>query len=105
MFQALRNLVENALRHAPEGGSVELCVESGGAAHVIDTGPGVPESERELVFQRFWRRDRQRASGAGLGLAIVARIAASHGGSIDVAEAPGGGADFVLRLPPTAPPA
>lgn len=99
VFQALRNLVENALEHAPEGTAVEVCLEPGGVAHVLDRGPGVPEDERELVFERFWRRDRQRGTGAGLGLAIVARLAAAHGGTIGVTEARGGGADFVLRLP------
>jgi signal transduction histidine kinase len=101
IFQALRNLVENALQHAPEGTAVEVRLEPGGTAHVLDAGPGVPEGERELIFERFWRRDRQRGGGgAGLGLAIVARIAAAHGGSVGVQEAPGGGADFVLRLQP-----
>jgi len=100
VFQALRNLVENALHHAPASSRVEVLLEPGGAVHVIDEGPGVPEPERELIFERFWRRDRQRGTGAGLGLAIVARIAAAHGGSVGVQEAPGGGADFVLRLEP-----
>lgn len=99
VFQALRNLVENALNHSPLGASVDVRVESGGALHVIDCGPGVKESERELIFERFWRRDRRGAGGAGLGLAIVARIASVYGGSVDVAAAPGGGADFALRLP------
>lgn len=102
VFQALRNLVENALHHTPEGAAVEIRLETGGTVHVLDTGQGVPEGERELVFDRFWRRDRH-GSGAGLGLAIVARIAAFYGGSIGVQEAPGGGADFVLRLRPQTP--
>jgi signal transduction histidine kinase len=100
VFQALRNLVENALDHAPAGTAVEVRLEPGGIVHVVDAGPGVPEAERELIFARFWRRDRQRGTGAGLGLAIVARIAGAAGGSVGVQEAPGGGADFVLRLPP-----
>lgn len=100
VFQALRNLVENALNHAPEGTAVEVRVEPGGTVHVLDAGPGVPASERELIFERFWRRDRQRGGGAGLGLSIVSRIAAAHGGAVAVQEAPGGGADFVLRLQP-----
>lgn len=98
VFQALRNLVENALHHTPEGTGVEVRLEADGSVHVLDCGPGVPESERELIFERFWRRDRQDGAGAGLGLAIVARIAAACGGSITIGEAPGGGADFVLRL-------
>jgi signal transduction histidine kinase len=56
---------------------------------VLDQGPGIAEGEEELIFERFWRRDRQRGSGAGLGLAIVARIAAVHGGSVEVRRAPG----------------
>ncbi|HKT53408.1 MAG TPA: ATP-binding protein [Caulobacteraceae bacterium] len=98
VFQALRNLVENALHHTPERSAVEVRVEPHGLVHVLDAGAGVPESERELIFQRRWRRDRQ-GTGAGLGLAIVARIAAFHGGSVGVQEAPGGGADFFLRMP------
>lgn len=100
IFQALRNLVENGLQHAPEGSVVEVRLEPDGVAHVIDAGPGVPEAERELIFERFWRRDRQSGSGAGLGLAIVARIAAAQGGGVGVQQAPGGGADFVLHFPP-----
>jgi signal transduction histidine kinase len=100
VFQALRNLVENALHHAPEGSLVEVLVEPGGAVRVLDAGPGVPEADRELIFERFWRRDRQGGGGVGLGLAIVARIAAAYGGGVGVDEAPGGGADFSLRFPP-----
>jgi signal transduction histidine kinase len=100
VFLALRNLVENALHHTPEGSVVEVRVKPGGAVHVLDAGPGVPEADRELIFERFWRRDRQGGGGVGLGLAIVARIAASYGGGVGVDEAPGGGADFSLRFPP-----
>jgi signal transduction histidine kinase len=99
VFLALRNLVENALHHTPEGAVVEVRVERGGTVHVLDAGPGVPVAERELIFERFWRRDRQGGAGVGLGLAIVARIAAAHGGSVGVGEAPGGGADFTLHFP------
>jgi signal transduction histidine kinase len=102
VFQALRNLVENALQHTPEGAAVEVRLEPGGIVRVLDEGPGVADGEEELIFERFWRSDRQRGSGAGLGLAIVARIAAVHGGSVDVRRAPGGGADFVLRFEPAA---
>ncbi len=66
---------------------------------VIDEGPGVPESERELIFRRFWRRDRRRLGGAGLGLSIVRRVVEAHGGSISVTNRPEGGAVFSLSFP------
>ena len=100
--QAINNLVENALSHTPPGSAVE--VEVRGGAHpqvrVRDHGPGVAPDERELVFQRFWRRDRRQGSGAGLGLAMVRRAMDLHGGSAHVEAAPGGGALFVLDFPP-----
>ena len=65
----------------------------------MDRGPGVPKVDREHIFQRFWRRDRRGGGNAGLGLAIVARIAQMHGAVVDVAERPGGGAVFTIRFP------
>jgi signal transduction histidine kinase len=59
----------------------------------------VAPNERELIFRRFWRRDRSRSHGAGLGLAIVARIVEAHAGKIDVVNRPTGGAVFSLTLP------
>ena len=105
LFQALRNLVENALSHAPAGTTVEVKVEAQGAIRVLDRGPGVPAEDRELVFQRFWRRNRSKSGGAGLGLAIVKRIVEAHGGEASVQGRSGGGAAFVIRLDRTAPPA
>jgi signal transduction histidine kinase len=111
LFQALRNLAENALAHTPDGTTVELDLAETGAVTVLDSGPGVPEEIRPLIFRRFWRADRRRSEGGGLGLAIVARIAEAHGGTITVTDRPGGGAAFVLRLVPlsgrstTSPPA
>ena len=102
LFQAARNLVENAILHTPPGSAVEIEVDAAGALRVLDRGPGVPESERPLLFQRFWRRSRQTSAGAGLGLSIVARIAAAHRGSVTVADRPGGGAVFALQLQPLA---
>ena len=58
LFRAVRNLVENAIRHAPTGGSVEVEVSADGMVRVLDDGPGVPEAERKSIFRRFWRRDR-----------------------------------------------
>jgi signal transduction histidine kinase len=72
--RAIRNLVENALAHTPPGTAVEIEVDPGGAVRVSDSGPGVPPGEeRERIFRRFWRGDRRRVGGAGLGLSIVAR--------------------------------
>lgn len=98
LFHAVRNLAENALRHTRPGSAVELEVTAEGAVRVLDSGPGVPESERGLIFQRFWRRHRRHDGNAGLGLSIVARIAAAHGGTVSVANRPQGGAAFTLDL-------
>ena len=98
LFQAARNLVENGLAHSPAGATVEVKVEAAGVLRVLDRGPGVPASERELVFQRFWRRDRSKSGGVGLGLAIVKRIVEAHGGEVSVQGRSGGGAAFVIRL-------
>ena len=100
LFRAVRNLIENAIRHTPAGVSIEVEVEAGGVVKVLDDGPGVPEGERELIFSRFWRRDRAKADSRGIGLAIVARVAEAHEGSISVKNRPGGGAMFTLRLRP-----
>ena len=102
LFRAVRNLVDNAIRHTPSGGSIEVDVSEGGVVRVLDDGPGVPEAERESIFRRFWRRDRTQAESRGLGLAIVARVAETHDGSVTVENRPGGGAIFTLRLRPAA---
>ena len=101
LFRAVRNLVENAIRHAPVDGSVEVEVLDGGVVRVLDDGPGVAEAEHDTIFRRFWRRDRTRPESRGLGLAIVARVAETHGGSIAVENRPTGGAAFTLTLRPT----
>jgi signal transduction histidine kinase len=97
--RAIRNLVENALAHTPAGTAVEIEVGPAGTVRVIDDGPGVPLAEREQIFRRFWRRDRRRAGGAGLGLSIVARIAEMHGAAVTVDDRSGGGAVFTLTFP------
>jgi len=103
LFRAVRNLVENAIRHTPAGGSIEVDVSADGTVRVLDDGPGVPPAERETIFRRFWRRDRARPESRGLGLAIVARVAEAHGGAVSVDNRPGGGAVFTLRLRPARP--
>lgn len=100
LFRAVRNLIENAIRHTPAGVSIEVEVQPGGVVRVLDDGPGVPDAERKLIFSRFWRRDRARSESRGLGLAIVARVAEAHEGSVTVENRPEGGAIFTLRLRP-----
>ena len=98
LSRAIRNLVENAINYSPPGTTVEIVVEDSGIVRVLDEGPGIKEDERELIFQRFWRRDRRRTEGAGLGLSIVQRIADTHAATISVENRPTGGARFSLRF-------
>jgi signal transduction histidine kinase len=98
LFRAVRNIAENALRYTPKGGGVEIEVTADGAVAVTDEGPGIPPEDRELVFRRFWRKDRRLAGGAGLGLSIVQRIVDAHGGTIVVSDGPKGGARFTVQL-------
>lgn len=104
--QLLLILLDNAIKYTPEGGVVTLKLDAAQARKVeiavTDTGPGIPESERAKVFDRFYRVDkaRSRASGgAGLGLAIAREIVALHGGEIWAEGAPGGGSVFRAVLP------
>ncbi|MCX4780496.1 sensor histidine kinase [Streptomyces sp. NBC_01264] len=101
--RALANLVDNALRYARTGVVVRASAEDGWALlEVTDDGPGIPEADRDRVFERFVRldADRGRASGGtGLGLAIAREIARAHGGDVRALPAPAGGARMVLRVP------
>jgi signal transduction histidine kinase len=101
--RAIRNLAENAIRHAPRGTVVEFVVEDNGTVTVQDRGPGISEAERALIFQRFWRRDRNSQGGSGLGLSIVQRIAELHGATIEVDNRVMGGAQFSLHFITVAP--
>ncbi|WP_372670025.1 sensor histidine kinase [Amycolatopsis kentuckyensis] len=101
--RVLRNLVDNAERHAKSRVTITLTASDGQAVLTVqDDGPGIPAEERERVFDRFVRLDADRAreddGGAGLGLAIAAEIARSHGGTLRVADSPSG-ALLELRLP------
>ncbi|UPY37924.1 HAMP domain-containing sensor histidine kinase [Sediminicoccus sp. KRV36] len=101
---ALANLIENALRAEPEGGTVLVTVGPGGRLAVSDHGAGVAREDRPFLFEPFWRKD-ERTPGTGLGLAIVREVARLHGGSAAVEETPGGGATFFLALPALRQPA
>jgi two-component system, OmpR family, sensor kinase len=103
--QVLGNLLRNAFVHTPEGSSIEVTLEHAGddvRLEVRDHGPGLPTSDAEALFERFWRseagRERGRG-GAGLGLAIVAAIVDAHRGEVRAGNVPGGGASFVVTLP------
>jgi signal transduction histidine kinase len=89
LFEALSNVVDNAIKFTPEGGKVELRLEGEGPRMVIeDDGPGVPEAEQAAVLQRFYRAARDRlAPGSGLGLSIVAAIVRLHGFSLRLEDA------------------
>jgi signal transduction histidine kinase len=100
LFRAMRNLVENAIRHSEVKENIEVAVVRPATIQVKDRGPGIMASERNLIFQRFWRRDRQDKGHAGLGLAIVAKIVQLHRGSIEVSGRKGGGAIFAVILAP-----
>jgi signal transduction histidine kinase len=99
IFRAIRNLVDNAIKHTRPGTTVELEVKPAGSVSVNDYGAGVSDKDRDFIFRRFWRGDRNATEGTGLGLAIVSRIAEIHSGTISVANRPGGGAAFTLSLP------
>ncbi|MCW0212244.1 MAG: HAMP domain-containing histidine kinase [Pseudonocardia sp.] len=109
LVRVVRNLVDNARRHASSRVLVTLRQEGGLAVvEVADDGPGVPAEERARIFERFVRLDAARArsdGGAGLGLAIVAEVVAAHGGTVEVGESALGGALFRVSLPATAAPA
>jgi two-component system sensor histidine kinase BaeS len=101
LLQATSNLIENALRITPAGGSVTARAEAGRIV-VADTGPGLAPEDLPRAFERFYLHERHRSErvvGSGLGLAIVKELVVAMGGSVEAANAPGGGAVFTLRLP------
>ncbi|MEU3185513.1 HAMP domain-containing sensor histidine kinase [Streptomyces sp. NPDC006923] len=102
--RVLGNLLDNAQRHAAASVTVSVRREDGWTVLAVgDDGAGVPEAERERVFERFVRLDDARSrddGGAGLGLAIARDVARRHGGALTAGRSPAGGALFVLRLPP-----
>jgi signal transduction histidine kinase len=95
---ALRNLIENAIAYTPPETEVTVIVGHEGSVSVADRGPGVAASDRDQIFERFWRGQGKKAPGAGLGLAIVKETMDAHGGSIEVTDNVDGGALFTLRF-------
>jgi two-component system OmpR family sensor kinase len=110
LAQVFTNLLDNAIRHTPDGGSVGLTsqVDPGWVTiHVEDTGPGIPPEVLPRIFERFYQLDQARQSGkergAGLGLAISREIVTAHGGTLTAKSVVGRGSRFTVRLPVTRP--
>jgi two-component system phosphate regulon sensor histidine kinase PhoR len=101
--RALGNLIANAIKFTPAGGSVTVEAAPDGDEHVRisvrDTGIGIDPGQRGRVFERFYKADKGRGDGTGLGLAIVKHIVRAHHGSVSVESFPGRGATFTMRLP------
>ncbi|HTY67392.1 MAG TPA: HAMP domain-containing sensor histidine kinase [Alphaproteobacteria bacterium] len=100
---ALRNVVENAIRYAPDGSTVRITAGPGARLAVDDAGPGIPESDQMRLHQRVWRSPKRSESGAGLGLFIVGKVVAAHHGSAHICRSPLGGARVELSFPPVPP--
>jgi signal transduction histidine kinase len=98
MKRAIRNLAENAIKHTPQGTTIEFIVEESGIIRVRDRGPGISDGDHDLIFRRFWRRDRSRQGSTGLGLSIVQRIVELHGARIVVENGASGGAQFSIHF-------
>ncbi len=97
--RAVNNLLDNASRHSPPGGAVEVDVGAAGV-RVRDHGPGIDAEDLPHVFDRFYRGANVRGQqGSGLGLSIVRQVAQQHGGAVSAENAPGGGAAFTIQLP------
>ena len=105
LYQALSNLVTNAVKYSPAGTRVRIAMTNGSghvSFHVSDEGCGIPAEDRERVFEKFYRRDNketQEQTGFGLGLAFVKEVALRHGGDVTVASEVGKGSTFTLRIP------
>lgn len=102
LAQLFTNLIDNAVKHSPQGAAVTVrgARENGEAVvHVRDAGSGLPGGAQTRLFRRFYRGENAQRDGAGLGLAIAQAIATAHGGKITARNVDGGGAEFTVRLP------
>jgi two-component system, OmpR family, sensor histidine kinase BaeS len=100
--QVVANLLSNALKLTPAGGTVRLGVHPNagqGILEVRDSGPGISEAEMGQVFERFFRGQGSRAGGSGIGLTVVRELVQAHGGTVTAANQPGGGAVFTVKIP------
>jgi signal transduction histidine kinase len=101
--EVLGNLLSNAFKFTPPGGTVELRATTEDGAlriDVMDTGVGIPEDELAHIFEKYYQVGAEaKAKGSGLGLAIVKHVVDAHGGDIEVASEPGRGTTFRIRLP------
>ena len=103
MSRLVQNLVENACKYTPEGGTVTLSLSAADgmlALSVADTGVGIGQADLPHIFERFYQADPSRGAdkGSGLGLALVKQIAEAHGGSLEVKSEPGKGSEFIFRM-------
>ena len=105
VYQALSNLVINAIKYSPAGTTVRIAVANGNGAvrfQVADEGCGIPQDEMPKIFDKFYRRDNKETrdeSGFGLGLAFTREVAAQHGGDVAVESEVGKGSVFTLSIP------
>jgi len=104
LVRVLANLLDNARKHSPKGAVIGVDVQGEGdfvRFGVRDRGVGVPQSERDAIFERYRRIEERAVLGTGLGLFIARSLVEAHGGRIGVEDAPGGGADFYFLIPST----
>jgi signal transduction histidine kinase len=103
LHQIVVNLISNALKFTPPGGAISISTRSDGTTaslEVVDNGPGIPEQDLPHVFERFWRgANGDKASGSGIGLAVVAELVAAHHGTVTAGNLPGGGARLTVTIP------
>ena len=106
IIQVFNNLISNAIRHTPQGGTISLeseAVQKGIRIKVKDTGEGIPPEDIPFIFDRFWRADKSRTregkSHSGLGLAIAKQLIQAHHGTIEVQSQVNEGTTFIIELP------